>query len=418
MTEFTIHARWIAPVSRSPIENGRLTFAGGRIVAVESGSRQPQDVDYGDAMVLPGLVNAHTHLELTHLRGRVPFAGSFTAWLAGVVALQTTMGANEAMGAATRDGLAESLAAGVATVVDIGCGEWTTEPWLASPVNLVCLFEAIGMGPRRLLRHHRSIDKAIADHQAADRAQAANDGLAAESVCRKFGISPHAPYSTAPEVYQQAVQYVQSRGLPFCTHLAETRDELEFLARGTGAFRELLEFLGLWDGSFTPPGCSPIQYAERLGLLQCRPILAHVNYVSDSDIDRLAPYEASVVYCPRTHRFFGHEPHRFREMLARGINVCLGTDSLASTESLSILDELRFLRQIEPAVPSEVLLEMGTIRGARAAGLQNETGSLEPGKRADLIVVPIGTKALRDPVEHLLLGSTRPIAAYVGGHVP
>jgi cytosine/adenosine deaminase-related metal-dependent hydrolase len=227
-------------------------------------------------------------------------------------------------------------------------------------------------------------------------------------------LSPHAPYSTAPEVYREAIAYCRERRLPICTHLAETPEESEFLARGTGPFRTLLEQRGLWDGSFTPPACSPAQYAASIGLLELQPLLAHVNYASNEDIDLLARYGCSVAYCPRTHRFFQHPPHPYRRMLARGLNVCLGTDSLASAPSLSILEELRFLREIDSSMEDSGLLEMGTLRGARALGLEAQLGSLETGRQADFVVLPLTAPAAH-PTEDLLRGHSCPTAVHIAG---
>lgn len=226
-------------------------------------------------------------------------------------------------------------------------------------------------------------------------------------------LSPHAPYSTAPEVYREAIAYCRQRGLPICAHLSETREEAEFLATGTGPFRTLLEHRELWDGSFAPPGCSPVQYAESLGLLELQPLLAHVNYAGDEDIQLMAKRGCSVVYCPRTHRFFEHAPHRYRDMLGAGLNVCLGTDSLASSPSLSILDELRFLRRLDDLSSDSLLLEMGTIRGARALGLESQLGSLEPGKRADFVVLPLTGSVSDKPTDAVLRTQATPSHVYV-----
>jgi aminodeoxyfutalosine deaminase len=219
-------------------------------------------------------------------------------------------------------------------------------------------------------------------------------------------------------------------GRQLCTHLAETREELQFLRDGSGSFRELLEEWGLWDGTFQPPGCSPVDYMARLNVLEAKPapLLVHVNYVSDADLDLLANTSCSVAWCPRTHRFFHHEPHRFRDMLARGINVCIGTDSLASNDTLSILDELRFAwrrssgsagAQGRQPVSQQCLLAMGTIAGARALGLEDQVGSLEPGKRADLAAVPLEQPRAADPLEDLLGGNTCSTTIYssAAGHL-
>ncbi|MBI4581807.1 MAG: amidohydrolase family protein [Planctomycetes bacterium] len=407
MAQLRIGARWVLPVTDSPIENGRVVIDGGRIVAVESGAKpRVADLDYGDAVILPGFVNAHTHLELTGFRGRVPFTGSFGDWLRGLIALQSAEDAEQAMSRAIAEGLRQSLAAGVTTIVDAGCGQQAADAWCEARANVVGLFEVIGMGPRAGGSHSRSVETVRRlMEQCTARAEARGS--------LRLGMCPHAPYSTAPEVYRQAVAYVEERDLPIGTHLAETREELEFLFRGRGPLRELLEELGLWDGSFEPPEVPPVAYAEWLGLLACRPLLAHVNYVSEQDIALLAERRCSVAYCPRTHRFFQHEPHWYRQMLGSGINVCIGTDSLASNDSLSVLDEMRFLRAADPSLDGELLLAMGTIRGARAAGLDERVGSFEPGKRADLVAVPLA--ASRDPVDALLRGASEPMVVYLAG---
>ncbi|HOJ72603.1 MAG TPA: amidohydrolase family protein [Phycisphaerae bacterium] len=420
MSSLILNARWILPVTGRPIENGCLRIADGRIASVQRAQPgQTCDVDYGDAVILPGLVNAHTHLDLTAFRGCVPYLGAFTDWIRILVSMQTAAGADERMDEGIRVGLDESLAAGVTCIADIGCGQRAATAWSNAPANIVGFLEVIGMGPRRFDTHPRSLRKSLETCDAAratavgDRSTSATDSCVSPRVFIPT-LSPHAPYSTAPEVYREAMAYCRRHGLPICTHLAETQEEAEFLAHGTGPFRTLLEHRGLWDGSFTPPGCSPVQYAASIGLLESQPLLAHVNYVSDEDIDLLARHCCSVAYCPRTHRFFRHPPHPYPRMLARGLNVCLGTDSLASAPSLSILEEMRLFREIDPAVGDSLLLEMGTLRGARALGLENVLGSLEPGKQADFVVFPL-TAPAAEPMEDLLRGQSSPLAVYVGG---
>lgn len=430
MSRRTIRARWVVPVDAPPVENGCVHIEQGRITAVERASVGAKaDVDHGDAMILPGFINAHTHLDLTAFRGCAPFLGSFTDWLRIVVAMQTADGGCERMDAGIKAGLRESVAAGVTCIADIGCGQRAINAWSKSPANIVGFFEAIGMGPRRHDDHPRSLRRAIAScelmrgvatpvpHKKAGETPAPQEGAARPGSGRilSASISPHAPYSTAPEVYREATAYCRKHALPICTHLAETLDEAEFLAHGTGPFRRLLEDRGLWDRSFTPPGCSPVEYAESLGLLTCRPLLAHGNYLSDSDISILARYGCSVAYCPRTHRFFEHAPHRYRDLLAAGVNVCLGTDSLASAPSLSMLDELRFLRSIDHKSTDASLLSMATIRGAASLNLQHELGSIAAAKRGDLAIVPLNNPNAVDPLTDLLHGDSHPTAAYIGG---
>ncbi len=397
-------------MSRPPIENGCVQVENGRIVSVERCQAHAEATDLGDAVVVPGFVNAHTHLELTGCAGRVPYRGSFPQWIADLTAINPHRSADAGvLERALADGWAQSLAAGVTAVGDIGIGPRVLRAWRSAPLHLVGFLEVMGLGERfrRLAAERRSaaaVEQMLADLPANDPAE---DAAHTSRKLRRFGVTPHAPYSTDDLVYGPAIVLARARRLPICTHLAETRDELQFLAKGTGPLRRMLEEMDLWDGTFQPPGCSPVEYVHRLGLLDLRPLLAHVNYASDGDLDLLARSQACVAFCPRSHLFFQHEPHRYRDMLARGINVCLGTDSLASNASLSILDELRHLA-VTGHLPHPQLLAMGTIAGARALGLDDRIGSLEPGKHADLVAVPLAHPATADPLADVLHSQAPP----------
>lgn len=412
-----LHARWAVPVTCDPIENARIAIRAGRIAAIESGGlREPSEIDLGDVVVLPGFVNAHTHLELTTCRGRVPYRGSFIDWIRRLVVENPHKEHGDAVGRSVQAGFAQSLAAGVTAVADIGCGQPVVDAWMCSPLHTIGFIEVLGIDEhcRERLPAYRLTSTAAEMCERADRATA--DGTKGPGHrIRRFGISPHAPYSTRECIYREAIAFARCTSRPICTHLAETREEEQFVREGTGPFRQMLEDLGLWDGSFRPPGCSPVEFAHEMGLLSCEALLAHVNYASDSDLDLLKASPASVVYCPRSHAFFEHEPHRYREMLARGINVCIGTDSLASNETLSILDELRHLRRTDAVTAHHELLTMATIAGARALHLDDEIGSLEAGKRADLAVVPLENAGARDPVEDLLCGGAQMRECHPGG---
>ena len=175
-----------------------------------------------------------------------------------------------------------------------------------------------------------------------------------------------------------------------------------------------LRRLGLWDEQSPRSGCTPVELCAAAGLLGPETLLAHANYVSDADIATIAASRASVAYCPRTHDAFGHDPHRFRDMLRAGVNVCLGTDSLASNPSLSILDELRFLRMKCHDVAPRELLAMATLRGAAALGFADLTGSITPGKSADLVVIPL-VPSKRASWESFLDSAVIPLAVYLAG---
>lgn len=442
-----LRARWVVPVIGPPIENGRVEIRDGLIASVGPVRTPGRDeLDLGDVVLIPGLINAHTHLELTRFRGRVPFTGSFTDWIERLTRLTSVPrakadlarpdvqgnleqkapyeqgGANEtdttpdqrdAQRGSIRDGLSQSVAAGVTTIVDIGYGHHAVEEWSHAPCSVVGLLETLGMGPKRDADHPLSIRRMLRlcldNGVSQPRKEGECEGLI------HLGLAPHAPYSTDPSIYRKAVDCARRSGRLVATHLAETRDEIRFLADATGPFRDLLETRGLWDGSFTVPRCSPVRYAQQLGLLEGGSLLIHVNYLSESDLDLLAEGKASVVFCPRTHAFFDHEPHRYRDMLDRSINVCLGTDSLASNDTLSILDELRILRVVDEDLPGDLLLELATIRAARALGCEGRMGAIRTGYRADFVAVPLGDLSTNQPVEDILRSNTSPRNVVVAG---
>jgi cytosine/adenosine deaminase-related metal-dependent hydrolase len=390
-------------MSASLIEDGCVAVDAGRIKhvcrfeAFELGSSVVEDL--GDVVLLPGLVNAHTHLELSHAaRGEPP--ASFGAWLQKIATRRGTLTLDEyaaAVAAATRDGAAECLRVGVTAVGDISRECRTTRSALQhSPLSVVSFGEVQALAQRRVLLEERLA--------AAIDASFASDHLT-------IGISPHAPYTVEPHPYERCVAAARERGLPICTHLAESLEETLFLHEQTGPLRELWETFGTWDEHVPRWPGSPVELAKATGLLDVAALLAHVNYPSDADLDTLAASNATVVWCPRTHAYFGHAPHRWREMLARGINVCVGTDSRASAPDLNVVDDLRLVRRQSPEVAVETLWEMVTTRAAR--GLRrSDVGAIAPGMRADLVAFPVrGDQPLREVLETAVL----PSAVIIGG---
>ena len=358
-------------------------------------------------MLLPGFANAHTHLELTHLAGKVPPApgvgpADFADWLRRLLeAMRTTRDDPEAVAASVNEGAARCLQAGVTTVGDVTRLPHLTRPVLRhGPSRVVSFGEVIAIGTLRDALRPR-LEAAVDTAHESDRLRAA--------------VSPHAPYTCDRRAIRACKQAAAESQMRLCMHLAETQEEAACTLSGNGPLVDFLRSIGVWDDSVQPPGLRPLEYADELGLLSPRTLFAHVNYVTDAELERLARSGAHVAYCSRTHAAFNHAPHRFREMLAAGVNVCVGTDSLASNPSLSILDELRYLRSVFGDVDDALLLEMGTLRGAEALGMGDTIGSLEPGKQADLIVVPVQPGGDRDPLANLLQSTLAPTQVYVAG---
>ena len=396
----TFRARYVVPVEGPPIENGFVDVAQGRIVDVGVWNRSSRrDVlDLGECALLPGFVNAHTHLELTCYADRIPPCGLWH-WLAHLIALREAPGQIERERDAVREGAGLSLRAGATTVGDISRLHLAWPVLKSFPLRKVCFAELLCFAARP----PRTLDELAAklgETQTDERLLA--------------GISPHAPYSVTAGQLRGCVELSCREDVPLTVHVAETREERQFIETGTGRLYEILSSLGVVD-RIVPPREPLFDYLEEAGVLGKPALLAHVNYVSDGELDRLARSPCSVAFCPRSHRFFGHEPHRFRDMLARGINVCIGTDSLASNESLSVLDELRFLFRKYPQLDATALLAMGTIRGARALRLERHVGSIIPGKHADFTVVPVQSDGAHDPVRNILESAEPPRAVFIAG---
>lgn len=394
-------AAWLWTGAAPARRDAGIVTQGERVLATGDASTLRRDhpdaelTDLGAVILIPGLVNPHAHLELTHhAQGERP--ASFVEWILRLrrrVENETDLPAASLQ--AMRDGIAESLRFGVTTIGDI-----TNFPLLQRtrlgdlPARLVSFGEVRGMAARRGLAS-AMIDVAAERHGAV-----------------RIALSPHAPYSVERDVYRACIDLARQRRLPLMTHLAELPYEAEFLAGHSGPLRELWGHLGGWDTHVPPFTGGPIRFASAIGLLDGPTLLAHVNYCDDDELDLLAAGKASVVYCPRTHAYFGHPPHRWREMLARGINVVVGTDSRASSPDLNLLDDLRALRRLAPDLPPDQLFAMATTRAARALRWDDEVGSLMPGKFADLAVFDVATG---NPLMELLDGQHRPREVWVGG---
>jgi cytosine/adenosine deaminase-related metal-dependent hydrolase len=383
-TEWTVTARWVFPVSGPPLERGTVTVAGERIAAVEPVGRRRPDLDLGDTAILPGFVNAHVHLDLSGLRGLAPPTPDFTAWLRRVIAHRRTR-TPEQVRDAVRAGLAESLRFGTTLLGDVSGDGGSWDALAEAPLRAVVFREFLGLSAERASGAWERSDRWLAGRQPTP-------------TCRP-AVSPHAPYSARASLFFVA----STSGVPVAVHLAETAAEQELLVRRTGPFVPFLQDVGAW---------APDGFADDIGhvlhlLNGTSPtLLVHCNFLPP---DAPIPMNASVVYCPRTHAAFGHPPHPFRAFLARGVRVALGTDSLASNPDLDVLAEARFLHQRYPDVPGAIVLRLATLAGAEALGWAGETGSLEPGKSADLAVVHLPPETADDP-HRLVLDSDRPVS--------
>jgi aminodeoxyfutalosine deaminase len=373
-----------------------VAIADGAIVAVGPAKQIIRDhrshavEDLGDVVLLPGLINAHTHLEFSLAECGASAGESFSDWLLNIRSRTPKKVDDAAAWTAGQvcAGAVRSLQFGVTCLGDISQEVRTTRAALAGMARrprVVSYGEVLGLAKRRF-RVDELLGYAIAGEFA--------------SPDLRIAITPHAPYTVDRPGYEQCLRIARERNLPLATHLAESDHEREFLESHTGPFQELWARIGMWEEPVETFRGAPIQFAQAIGLLDYPTLLAHVNYCDDDELALLSHGQASVVYCPRTHRYFNHPPHRWREMLAAGINVAVGTDSCASSPNLNIVEELRLLHEIAPDVPAQSMWEMATIRAARAVQMQDEIGSITPGKRADLVAFAV--ERSHCPLQHVL----------------
>jgi cytosine/adenosine deaminase-related metal-dependent hydrolase len=381
--EWTLTARWVFPVEGPPLHHGTVTVRGDRIAAVEPRGCRTADLNLGNRAVLPGLVNAHTHLDLTGLRDRCPPTSDIVAWLRQVIAHRRAASPTR-LQADIRAGLAESLRYGTTLLGDIASAGASWDVLAEAPLRAVVFHELLGLTERRA-------DEALIEVQQW------LDSHPGTATCRP-GLSPHAPYSVRASLFQSTALLACRHGLPVAIHVAESPEEFSLLTKHSGSFVPLLTDLGVWD----PAGL----IADWHTLLQTFAAVPHVAWIHANYLpDPAAIHPGMRIVCPRTRaafRFAGGPEDRLRWPESRS---ALGTDSLASNPDLDVLAEARFLSQQEPEVPGPLLLRMATLSGAEALGWQAETGSLTPGKSADLVAVNLPQGETPDPHQLILGGS-------------
>lgn len=378
-----LRARIVYPVTAPSIEDGAVLVSQGRIAAVGRwGDLRPRAggsvIDLGDAVLLPGLVNAHCHLDYTHLAGRLRPPRTFPDWIKSILAAKGEWTfsdfANSWLAGAT-----QLLTGGVTTVANIeSVPELLADCRSATPLRVHSFLEMTGVRSGR--------NPASILHDACRTLAGLDAGPGG------FGLSPHAPYSTTPVLLRLTAEASAAGGWRTTTHVAESEAEFEMFMYRRGAMYDWLEPQRPMEDCGLG---SPVQHLERCGLLGPRHLAVHVNYLWHGDAARLARAGAHVVHCPKSHTYFGHRRFPRCELEDAGVNVCVGTDSLASTlphrgapPQLSLLAELREMMSRDAALDAETALRYATLHGARALGLEGRIGTLSEGAAADLIAIP------------------------------
>jgi cytosine/adenosine deaminase-related metal-dependent hydrolase len=381
-------AGWVLPVEAPPIRNGAVAVDEGHVAWVGPADEAPAAPvsDLGKGVLLPGFVNAHCHLELTHLAG-LDRTGGFVPWVERLVAARTAQGMEPVRAGAVR-GLAHLLDTATVAVGDVSNTLLHLDLLALAPVQAVVFYEVLGFDPGR----------APAIVAEAERRLAALDpSLPTRGVHVRLGA--HAPHSVSAELFA----LLRERGGPAFLHLAESPAEVQYLHDGTGAWADFLRARA-GEVPYEPPGVSPVRYAERLGVLHPRLVAAHCVQADAGDRRLLAARGVNAVLCPSSNRNLGCGLPDLPALLADGVALALGTDSLASGDTLDVRDEAVLLHEAFAGVPAERLVHMLTAGGAAALGLP-DLGALVSGRRADMAYAA-APETPTDPFRHVLSRDT------------
>ena len=372
MATFTIRFRALLTMTNlEPVENGQLVVENGIIRDIFYDTSKPIEgelIDLSDCLVLPGFVNAHCHLSLSILKQRITRHNSFTDWVKSmteenkVVSFKNRVLAMHAQ--------AKVMArSGVTALVDfLPQGDFIAE-YASLPFRQTLLLEVLGFLPSSVDPIMKYLESTL-NHELDD------NGLIS------YGLAPHAPYSVSPKLFEGVKRLSEKYDCPISCHVAEFPEELQFLQDGSGDMKDFLIELGVYDDCWVPPAKSPAQYLDSLGVLDSL-VAVHLNLVGN-DLDLLKSKKVKSVFCPQSTRWFGREKYMpVRDLLDLGMVVGLGTDSLASNESLNFLDELRAAEAMLADVSQEEILFMATRGGAETVGM--DCGLIERGRPADLV---------------------------------
>lgn len=383
-------ARLVLPISAPPIEDGAIAFERDVIRAVGTRAQiiekfpAAEIEDLGEAALLPGFVNAHSHLEITAMRGFLDeYDDDFNAWLLTLTKIRGERLTDADVETAAIAGALEGARAGVTCFGDIGrFGRAGLQALKQNGLRGV-LFQETEFSP----------DNATANADFAALLEKIAKLKESETDLVRVGISPHAPYTVSARLFEKIAAYAIENDVKISTHAAESDMEQELMLRGTGFFKSVYDKYGLtWEDK----NCTTIEFFERIGVLKAKPLLAHCVKVSEKDIEIIKKSDARIAHCPKSNAKFGHGIAPFEKILDARIKTGFGSDSMASNNTCDILEEARFatlfarnLPETKRFLQAAEIIETATLGGARALGLENEIGSLEKGKQADLIAVAL-----------------------------
>lgn len=397
------HARWVVPVATPPIAEGTVITEGDRISWVGPRAQAPaggRDEELGECILTPGLVNAHTHLDLTMMRGALEEL-SFFDWVRTLTAAKRELLGDADFRDAALLGVAEGLSRGITTFGDTADNDAAFGALRTLGARGIAYREVFGPDPEQC-------DEAMAGLRAAVDAMRAQ-----ETPLVRVGVSPHAPYSVSDALFRAVAAYAAEGGLPVAVHVAESAAEDDLVIRAQGAFAEFLRGRGI---EVARRAWGPIQLLDAAGLLRASTLLIHCVRASESDVARIADTGCGVAHCPASNAKLGHGIAPLKQILAAGARVGLGSDSMASNNVMDILGEARLavlqqraLTKKSDALPARAAFRLATLGGAEALRLDDEIGSLVVGKQADLAafaIEPYGLPA-EDPLAALVFAPSQ-----------
>jgi 5-methylthioadenosine/S-adenosylhomocysteine deaminase len=400
-------ARYVLPISAPPLIDGIVAVDGERIgyVGAADGAPEGEERDLGNVLLLPGLVNAHSHLELTAMRGFLEDL-DFRSWILRLTTAKRTVLSRDMLLDAARWGIIEGLSRGTTTYADTCDSGVAFDAMREAGVRGIMYQEAFGPDP------------AQCGSALAELKEKVEWLRPQETSLVRIGVSPHAPYTVSDALFGAVACYARDAGLPIAIHIAESQVEQELVVHGAGSFADGLRGRGIPVG---PRARSPIALLFALGVLDARPLLIHCVRVDESDIATIAEKRCAVAHCPASNAKLAHGIAPLAALLSSRVHVGLGSDSVASNNRMDILEEARLAMLFQRArigapavIPPSVALSLATLDGARALGLEREIGSLEVGKSADLVAFPLqATGPVFDPEAHAVLALPGTMASLV-----
>jgi 5-methylthioadenosine/S-adenosylhomocysteine deaminase len=385
-------ARWVLPISSAPILDGAILVQGEGLAAIGKHAGLAESFpeagihDFGEAAIIPGLVNAHTHLELTAMRGFLEAEESdFFAWLRKLTKVRLERMTPDDLYVSAAWGACEAARAGITCVGDASeAAAQSIKALHDAGLRGTVYQESFGPDPRLAMENFETLKNKVAALREW------------ETPLVRAGVSPHAPYTVCSKQLEMISEFAIAEGLPLMMHAAESRPEESLLREGRGPFADSFAKRGI---RWSTPGCSTVQYLARHGILRTKPLLTHCIHVDDEDIQIIKESGASIAHCPKSNAKLGHGRAPFARFLAAGSALSLGSDSVASNNTCDIFEEARFAVlfaraagnfRMDQRLPSaDDALRVATLGGARALGRGEQTGTLEAGRQADFIAVSL-----------------------------